>query len=125
MDTVSTWKGEDVEAAAEPHSPDRDPSAASDRYAAAFVWGIWGLMLLGNLALVLRYTGPFPNSDELDLLSEYIRGARMSVNASPAKVINQVTSPVTNRADTLWWLWQQHAEHRVPLAKLIWLGVLQ
>ncbi len=63
-----------------------------------FVWGVWGLMLLGNLVLVMRTTGRYPFSDELRLVSESI---------------------------TPGWLWQQHAEHRVPLAKLIWLGVLQ
>jgi hypothetical protein len=55
-------------------------------------------MLLGNLALVLRSTGPYPYTEELTFLSESI---------------------------TPRWLWQQHAEHRVPLAKLIWLGVLR
>jgi hypothetical protein len=100
MGAVSSWEGVDVEAAAEPNGADRGYRAASDRDRAApwFVWGVWGLMLLGNLALVLRYTGPYPVSDELNLLSGSF---------------------------TPQWLWQQHAEHRVPLAKLIWLGVLQ
>jgi hypothetical protein len=31
-----------------------------------------------------------------------------------------LTSPITPG-----WLWAQHAEHRIPLAKLIWLGVLR
>jgi hypothetical protein len=97
---VSSWEGRHPEAVAGPNGPDRGDRAASDRDLAVpwFVWGIWGLMLLGDLALVLRYTGWYPFADELFLLPQSI---------------------------TPQWLWQQHAEHRVPLAKLIWLGVFQ
>jgi len=63
-----------------------------------FVGGTWALMLLGNLAFVNRYTWNYPFSDELYLITESL---------------------------TPQWLWQQHAEHRVPLAKLIWLSSLQ
>jgi len=66
--------------------------------AAVFVWGTWALMLLGNLALVNTYTSNYPFSDELYLITQSL---------------------------TPQWLWAQHAEHRVPLAKLIWLGLLQ
>jgi hypothetical protein len=55
-------------------------------------------MLLGNLAFVIMYTSNYPFSDELYLLTQ---------------------------SHTPQWLWAQHAEHRVPLAKLIWLGLLQ
>ena len=97
---VASWKAGDAEAALESIDTDRDARATSDRDLAArwFVWGVWGLLLLANLALALRFTGPYPVTDELYLLSESI---------------------------TPQWLWQQHAEHHVPLAKLIWLGVLQ
>ena len=100
MGAVSSWEGGDAEAAVEPNGPDRGYRAASDRCPAAtlFVWGIWGLMLLGNFALVVRFTSPYPIADEVYMMSESI---------------------------TPGWLWQQHAEHRVPLAKLIWMGVLQ
>ena len=66
--------------------------------ATVFVWGTWALMLLGNLILVNMYTTNYPFSDELYLITQSL---------------------------TPQWLWQQHAEHRVPLAKLIWLGSLQ
>jgi hypothetical protein len=66
--------------------------------ATVFVWGIWALMLLGNLAFVNTYTWNYPFSDELDMIT---------------------------RSLTPQWLWEQHAEHRVPLAKLIWLSSLQ
>jgi hypothetical protein len=29
-----------------------------------FVWGVWGLMLLGNLVLVLQSTAPYPYRDD-------------------------------------------------------------
>jgi hypothetical protein len=98
MRQVSSWESGDAEAA-EANVPDRGYRAAFDRDLAApwFVWGVWGLLLLGNLALVLRFTSPYPLSDEVTLLSESI---------------------------TPRWLWQLHGEHRVPLTKLIWLGVL-
>ena len=65
---------------------------------AVFVWGTWALMLLGNLALVTTYTSNYPFADELYLITQSL---------------------------TPQWLWAQHAEHRVPLAKLIWLSTLQ
>src|SRR5262245_42872182 len=68
------------------------------RAAAVFVWGTWALMLLGNLTLVNMYTTNYPFSDELYMITEFL---------------------------TPQWLWQQHAEHRVPLAKLIWLSSLR
>jgi hypothetical protein len=76
---------------------DRAPTGPNPA-AAWFVWGAFALMLLGNLALVLRFTSPYPLSDEVTLLFQSI---------TPA------------------WLWELHAEHRVPLAKLVWLGVLE
>jgi hypothetical protein len=57
-------------------------------------------MLLGGLYLVFRLGNrSLPISDEWGLL--------LGGSLSPD------------------WLWAQHAEHRVPLAKLIWLGVLR
>jgi hypothetical protein len=56
-------------------------------------------MLLANLVCVGKYCSRvFPQSDEC----------------------GYVLQPIT-----LTWLWQQHAEHRIPLAKFIWLGVLR
>ncbi len=68
------------------------------RVASVCAWGTWALMLVGNLVLVWTYTANYPFSDELRLL----------------------TQPHTPQ-----WLWQQYAEHRVPLAKLVWLGSLR
>jgi len=64
------------------------------------VWGTWLGMFLGGLYFVMRYgSRSLPISDEWGLL----QGGSLSLD----------------------WLWAQHAEHRVPLAKLIWLGVLR
>jgi hypothetical protein len=68
------------------------------RKATIFVLGTWAVMLLGNLILVKMYTWNYPYADELYML----------------------TQSLTPR-----WLWEQHAEHRVPLAKLIWLSSLR
>jgi hypothetical protein len=99
LDAVSTLRHGDP-AAVETSHPDLDPHAALERHSAApwFVWGIWGLMLLGHVAIVLRSTSPFPWADEADLL----------------------LGPLTPG-----WLWQQYTDHRVPLAKLLWLGGLK
>jgi hypothetical protein len=70
----------------------------SDHGATAFVWGTWALMLVANMALVNTYTSNYPFADELYMITQSL---------------------------TPQWLWQQHAEHRVPLAKLIWLSLLQ
>jgi hypothetical protein len=68
------------------------------RIASVFVWGTLAFMLLANLVLVYTNTSNYPFSDELDLITQSL---------------------------TPQWLWAQHAEHRVPLAKLIWLSSLQ
>jgi hypothetical protein len=68
------------------------------RIATVFVWGTWALMLLANLALVNTYAWNYPYADELYMITQSL---------------------------TPQWLWEQHAEHRVPLAKLIWLSSLQ
>jgi hypothetical protein len=68
------------------------------RIATMCVLGTWAIMLLGTLVLVNTYTSNFPFSDELYM----------------------ITQPLTPQ-----WLWEQHAEHRVPLAKLIWLSSLR
>lgn len=71
---------------------------ASVPSAVVFVWGTWVLMLLGNLAIVNTYTSNYPFSDELYLITQSL---------------------------TPQWLWAQHAEHRVPLAKLVWSSTLK
>src|SRR5262249_15267995 len=58
-------------------------------------------MLAVNLAIVAKYSPcTVPVSDEFNLLGD-------------------------GGGFTLAWLWEQHAEHRIPLAKLLWIGVLR
>jgi hypothetical protein len=63
---------------------------------------VWASMLFAALGLVRRYgTRTFPQGDEVWAL--YDAGPGISVR----------------------WLWKTWAEHRIPLAKLIWKAVLQ
>jgi hypothetical protein len=63
---------------------------------------VWASMLVVALGLVYRYgTRTLPQNDEVWLLSDSGPGIHID------------------------WLWKTWAEHRIPLAKLIWKGVLQ
>lgn len=63
---------------------------------------VWASMAAVALGLVYRYgTRTLPQNDEVWLL--YDSGAGIHID----------------------WLWKTWAEHRIPLAKLIWKGVLQ
>ena len=63
---------------------------------------VWASMLLVALGLVYRYgTRTLPQNDEVWAL--YDSGSGIHIN----------------------WLWKTWAEHRIPLAKLIWKAVLQ
>lgn len=63
---------------------------------------VWAAMLAGALGLVIAYgTRTLPQNDELWAL--YDAGPGIHVQ----------------------WLWKTWAEHRIPLAKLIWKGVLE
>jgi hypothetical protein len=106
MGADSSWECEDAEQTAELNGADRGYRAALDRDLAApwFVWGIWSLMLLGSLVLALWFANPFPLSDELDLLSEYIQGTRMSIDPSPGKSIDQNSHPGISHGGMAWWL---------------------
>ena len=67
-----------------------------------FVWSVWTIMLLAALGLVGWYgTETLPQNDELWVL--YDAGPEIQID----------------------WLWKPWAEHRIPLAKLLWNGVLQ
>ena len=67
--------------------------------AVVFLWASMSLIALG---LVYRYgTRTLPQNDEVWLL--YDSGPGIHID----------------------WLWKTWAEHRIPLAKLIWKGVLQ
>jgi hypothetical protein len=68
---------------------------------AGFAWGIWLAMSIAALLFVARYASNVPSWDDWDMV--------------PTLTGNQ---PVT------WdWLWSQHNEHRVPIPRLIFLGL--
>jgi hypothetical protein len=83
-------------------APPANPAPAPDRGAAVFVWGAWALMLGATLAFAGRYGLGVPFGDEWDYVPE-LTGAR----------------PLTAAG-----LWAPHGEHRMPLAKPLWLTVL-
>jgi hypothetical protein len=70
--------------------------------APVFVLGVWACMFLWALVFTWQNCSTIALADEFGWL--------------PLLVGDQ---PVT-----LGWLWEQYYEHRVPLAKLIWLGFL-
>src|SRR5919106_877285 len=66
-----------------------------------FVWALWSAMSVAALFFVARYASNVPSWDDWDMV--------------PTLTGNQ---PVT------WdWLWSQHNEHRVPIPRLIFLGL--
>src|SRR3954454_317960 len=76
-------------------------SASRSRVAAAAAWGAWAAMLAAALVFLARYASNVPSWDDWDMI--------------PTLTGNQ---PVT------WdWLWSQHNEHRVPMPRLIFLGL--
>src|SRR5215470_16019209 len=75
----------------------------SDSFARIFVWGISLAMLVADLAFVVHFSHSIPFQDDFEYTSFFTEQER----------------------PTLSWLWARHAEHRVPLAKLAWLGVLK
>ncbi len=76
-------------------------SASRSRARATIAWSVWVTMLGGVLVFVARYASNVPSWDDWDMI--------------PTLTRNQ---PVT------WeWLWSQHNEHRVPLPRLIFLGL--
>jgi hypothetical protein len=77
----------------------RGSPAAARRGPAWFVGGAWALLLLVALTYSLRYGFNVPYFDEWGFVDQL------------------AGEPVTPR-----WLWSQYGDHRLPLAKLIWLG---
>jgi hypothetical protein len=75
--------------------------SSPSRGAAWFVWGVWTLMLLAALLLVIVYGSNIPIWDEWDMV--------------PLLTGQQPVTPA--------WLWSQHNEHRVPLPRLLLLGL--
>ncbi len=78
-------------------------ATASNWGAPLFVWGIWAALLLAALAFVWRYGRNIPFFDEWTLVPTVTGEA-----------------PVTAA-----WLWEPHNEHRIPLPKLIQVGLLR
>src|SRR5262249_25900589 len=76
--------------------------SASDRGARIFVWTTWAIMLLIALTFVCKYGSNVPFRDDWGVMVRQLTG----------------DSPV-NAA----WLWNQANEHRIPLAKAIFVGL--
>jgi hypothetical protein len=77
----------------------REPST---RLAPAFVWGTWAVMTLIALACIVRYGRNIPLAEDWLMVP-----------------------PLTGHEPHLaTWLWSQNNEHRLPLSRLILLGVL-
>jgi hypothetical protein len=68
-----------------------------------FVWTIWVAMLAVGVLYVIRFGPDVPRWDDYAVIPQ-LTGAQ----------------PVT-----LAWLWSQHNEHRIPLARLILLGTFR
>src|SRR5690606_31545168 len=75
--------------------------ARTSRRAPLVVWSTWALMLAGALWFLGRYGSNVPSWDGWDMV--------------PTLTGHQ---PVT-----LDWLWSQHNEHRVPVPRLLLLGL--
>jgi hypothetical protein len=70
--------------------------------AALFVWGVWGLMVLAALGYVAKYAINVPYADEWDTVVPVITGEE----------------PLS-----LHYLWKQQNEYRIPLIKVILVGL--
>jgi hypothetical protein len=89
-------------ASADPATRPAAARASSDRVALVFVWGTWALMAGIALACIARYGRNIP------LAEDWL-------------MVPPMTGHEPNLAS---WLWAQNNEHRLPLPKLILLGVL-
>lgn len=70
--------------------------------APAIVWAVWGLMLLSVLFCIVRYGRDIPRAEDWLLVP-----------------------PLTGNAPSLaGWLWEQNDEHRLPVPRLAYLGLL-
>src|SRR5215467_3770536 len=75
--------------------------ASHRRLAPLIVWGTWSVMLVAALFLVGHYGSNVPSWDDWDMVPT-LTG----------------TQPITAS-----WLWSQHNEHRVPVLRLVLLGL--
>jgi hypothetical protein len=81
------------------HGPKPPPGLV--RIAPLFVWGVWALMLLAGLAFVWQYGRNVPFWDEWNMVP-ILTGER-PVDAA--------------------WLWSEHNGHRIPLPRLLLVGL--
>ncbi|MDH4231852.1 MAG: hypothetical protein OEW04_07455 [Nitrospirota bacterium] len=78
------------------------PTAGSGRLERMFVWTVWSVMVIIALVCILRYGRSIPLAEDWLLVS-----------------------PLTgNEPDLPSWLWAQNNEHRIPLPRLLLLGLL-
>lgn len=71
---------------------------------AVFVWGVWGVMLLAALSFAAHHSYTVPVADEWYLVAAPVSGQQ----------------PVTPG-----WVWSQHGEHRLPLARLVGVALFE
>src|SRR5213593_1905318 len=77
-------------------------STLQSRISSVLPWATWAFMRLAGLLFVAHYGSNVPSWDDWDMV--------------PTLTHNQ---PVT------WeWLWSQHNEHRVPVPRLAFLGLI-
>src|SRR5215210_336316 len=76
---------------------------ADDRLARLVVWGTWTAMLAFVLAHIARYARNIPLAEDWVMLR-----------------------PLAGTEPHFWeWVWSQHNEHRLPLPRLVYLGLLE
>ncbi|MEQ9232886.1 hypothetical protein [Coleofasciculus sp. E2-BRE-01] len=74
-----------------------------DRRARIFVWAVWLVMILFALGCIVKYGRNIPLAEDWTLVA-----------------------PLTgNEPDLASWLWSQNNEHRLPLPRLMLLGLLK
>jgi hypothetical protein len=83
------------------HRAPAPPPRRAGRAAALVVWGLWLALLLGALRLVASYGSDVPSWDDWDMVPVLTHAQPVSAE----------------------WLWSQHNEHRVPLPRLLFLGL--
>jgi hypothetical protein len=80
-----------------------DTTLRAARLARLFVWAVWGMMLLTALACIVRWGRNIPLAEDWTLVA-----------------------PLTGHEQGVArWLWAQNNEHRLPLSKLLLLGLLK
>jgi hypothetical protein len=76
-------------------------SASRFRLGGVITWGLWAAMVTAALFFVARYASNVPSWDDWDMVPT-----------------------LTGVQPFTWdWLWSQHNEHRVPIPRLIFLGL--